>query len=196
MPIVVDATTGRLKDIQAVNAALTALVSAYNSSDLPGDFEFEQSNGVFFVKPVSYRDASGATQLMTPLLSTPITLPEEKRTWIQTLELILQQISKASGAHVGLFSGPMFPVDVAIGANNEHADHVIARLLASGNSPAAASVNSSWDASLSYLFFCQPRYGCGLNVHRARPMDLCRGSGCEPYSPPPTRGVKPGTRVP
>jgi hypothetical protein len=41
VPIIVDAATGRLNDIQAVNTALAALVSAYNSSNLPGGFEVE-----------------------------------------------------------------------------------------------------------------------------------------------------------
>ena len=193
--IVVDATTGRLKDIQAVETALAALVSAYNSSDLPGDFEIEQSNGVFFVKPVRYRDTSGATRPMTPVLSTPITFPEEKRTREQTMRLILRQVSAAAGLEIGL-GGMNLWGEVTLGAQNEPAHHVIARMLGSGNSPAAAPANASWDASLSYLFFCQPQYGCVLNVVRARPIDLCRGSGCEPYSPPPSRGVKPGTRVP
>ena len=188
VPIVVDATTGRLKDIQAVNTALTALVSAYNTSNLPGGFEFEYLNGVFFVKPVRYRDASGATLPMTPVLSVPITFPEETRDTLTTWRLILDEVSKAAGVQIGLNLGMgALGGKTTIGAQNEPAYRVIARMLASGNSPAAASVNASWDASLSYLFFCQPQYGCVLNVVRARPIDLCRGSGCEPYSPPPRK---------
>jgi hypothetical protein len=196
VPIVVDATTGRLNDIQAVEIALTALVSAYNSSDLPGDFEFEQLNGVFFVRPVRYRDATGATQPMTPLLSTPVTFPVETRQIFSTWRLILDQVSKVAGIQIGFDLGMgAIGGQRTLGAQDEPAHRVIARLL-SGNGPTAASVNASWDAGLSYSFLCQPQYGCALNVHRARPFDLCRGSGCEPYSPPPTRGIKPGTRVP
>jgi len=89
VPIEVDAATGKLTNLEAVNTALAAVVSAYNArDDLPGDFEVESRNGVFFVKPVRYRDASGATQPMTPILSTPITLPEETRSVRQTLRLI------------------------------------------------------------------------------------------------------------
>ena len=183
--ILVDATTGRLKDIQAVSTALAALVSAYNSSNLPGDFEVEQLNGVFFVRPVRYRDASGGTQPMTPVLSTLITFPEEKRTREQMMRLILRQVSAAAGLEIGLNMGGF--TEVTMDAQNEPAYHAIARLLATGNSPAAAPANASWDANLSYRFLCQPHYGCALNVWGTRPSDLCRGSGCEPYSPPPRK---------
>ena len=101
VPIEVDAATGKLIDLEAVNTALAALVSAYNASDLPGDFDMEGRNGVFFVMPVRYRDATGTTQPMTPILSTPITLPEERRGWIQTIRLILGQVSAATGVEIG-----------------------------------------------------------------------------------------------
>ena len=173
-----------LIDLEAVNTALAALVSAYNASDLPGDFDMEGRNGVFFVMPVRYRDATGTTQPMTPILSTPITLPEERRGWIQTIRLILGQVSAATGVEIGpniLKSG----MCDRRSTKTNPAYHLIARMLAHGNGTVPAAANSSWDSSFSYLFFCQPGFGCALNDWRARLINTKPRTPRERRSPYP-----------
>ncbi|MBI4464655.1 MAG: hypothetical protein HY647_08120 [Acidobacteria bacterium] len=205
--IAVDEVTGKLNDVQAVKDALSKLIAAYNSSDLPGSFDFEEYNGVFFVRPVSYRDATGATQPMKPLLATPITLPEEKRVWTATIRLILQQLSKAAGVIVGDATYPLrVGTEVTIGANNEPADRLIARVLVTvmcTNSASAActppnSISETvWDVGYSYGLGYAPGYGYMFGIRLLKNSRwLVPPPPSKPYSPPPSRGVKPGTRVP
>ena len=178
--IAVDEATGRLQDMEALQTALTALVSAYNSSDLPGAYEVERSHGVFFVKPVRYRDASGATQLMTPLLSTRITLPEEKRDAYLTVQLILQQVSREAGVVVGSAVNLGLPREITFGADNEPASHVIARWIAAMVCPGSrrdlcdpAITQNSWDVGRAYVLGFDPNpitssalAPFGLGVHQ------------------------------
>lgn len=190
VPIPVDAATGKLNDAQAVKDALLRLISAYNSSGLPGGFDLEYYNGVFFVKPVRYRDAIGVTRPMTPLLSTPITLPQEPSLAYQIWRLVLDHVSSAAGVHVGAGwgagtgdTGPDMG-KVAFGPQNEPADHVIARLLAPRNSPASATPDPNWDAGRSYRLFTDATSKFyALNVHVV--ANRWSVEPAKPYSPPP-----------
>lgn len=190
VPIVVDAATGKLNGAQAVNAALVALISAYNSSGLPGGFDLEFFNGVFFTKPVRYRDATGATRPMTPVLSTPVTLPQEPSQAYQIWQLVIAQVSSAAGVHVdagwGAGMGDAGPDmgQVAFGPQNEPADHVIARLLAPRNSPASATPDANWDAGRSCRLFTDATSKFyALNVHVV--ANRWSVEPAKPYSPPP-----------
>ena len=187
VPIVVDAVTGKLNDTQAVNAALLALISAYSVSGLPGSFDLEYYNGVFFVKPVRFRDETGATRAMTPVLSTPITLPEENMNWAVATRLILQQVSNATGSDAAMLTNLGVPVEVTFGANNEPAHYVIARYLATKSAPASIASDTAWDAGLSYSLLYQPQFGYGLNVHRVASSPRWVIPPSRPYSPPPRR---------
>ncbi|MBI4459318.1 MAG: hypothetical protein HY648_04580 [Acidobacteria bacterium] len=185
--IPVEASTGKLSDLEAVRDALSAAVSAYNSSDLPlpGRYEFEEKNGVFFVRPVGRWDATGGGY--PPLLSTPITLQEENREARQTLGLILRQIEQAVGVRVigGLdrvAMGGVFPCvrstgrgcgPFKFGALNEPAGHVIARLLTIMKcwgirdpcSPSSAS-ETAWDVGYYFGLYYTSGWGYGLAVDR------------------------------
>ncbi|MBI1954807.1 MAG: hypothetical protein HYS38_00265 [Acidobacteria bacterium] len=211
--IAVDAVTGTLNDFQAVKAALTAVVSAYNSSNLPGNFEVESYNGVFFVKPVQYRDATGATKPMTPVMSTPITLPQESRSRNQVLQLILDQLAKKTGFDI---HGPASVIqnmdnELTFGADGEPASHVMARFWSAGSSGRGPGVFYGGPGTgLSYHLYRdrQERAYYALNVRvpswnmpppRPQLPPLPRKSSgawtvpLSPYSPPPRRsGNKPG----
>lgn len=164
--IAVDETTGKLNDLQAVKGALSKLISAYNSSGLPGGFDFEEHKGVFFVKPVRYRGENGTTQTIKSLLSTPITFPQEKRDWFTAARLILQQVSKASGSDISDFDVSIYyGGEQPICANNEPADHVIARVLAALACPVrgrvgcdSVIVQSTWDVGYHYRLYYPYRF--------------------------------------
>ena len=205
--IAVDTAAGKL-DVQAVKFALTNLILAYNSSRLPGAFDFEYHSGVFFVKPVRYRDVTGVTRAMAPVLSTPVPLPEGKRHWMVKSQLILQQVSKATGWLVGGDSGPLNAGEQTIGANNEPADHVMARVLAAimcpgigreGYGPVIAQ--TTWDGGYHYrLFYALPGWGSYLQhllyVDRVpNSRWFVPPTPSKPYSPPTPRtgGLGAGT---
>ncbi|MBI3894741.1 MAG: hypothetical protein HY313_02305 [Acidobacteria bacterium] len=114
-------------------------------------------------------------QTMKPLLSTPITLPVEKRYAGTTLGLILQQVSKAAGSQIGggLMRPNDFLLEVTVGANNEPADHVIARFLAAKACPNSARegcgpviAQTTWDVGYYFDLDYAPRYGYVLGINR------------------------------
>lgn len=187
VPIAADAATGKLNGAQAVREALLRLIAAYSAENLPGGFELETSNGVFFVKPVRYRDATGATRSMTPVLSNRITLPQQTRDRPQTWRLILGQVSSAAGVRVEdatAMSELLGPA--TLGAENEPANQVVARFLASRSGPTPLALDATWDEGLAYrLLFDATLKKYFLNVHllansRARKVPVPYK-----YSPPP-----------
>lgn len=131
--ISVDAATGYLNDLQSVRDALLAVISAYNSGG-PGAFDLESYNDFFFVKPTRNRDEKGEKVPIQPLLSTPITLPSARRTFQDTMYLIFDQITRATGFRIRLGGNPsdmLLAEQTTIGASNEPACVVILRLLQS-----------------------------------------------------------------
>jgi hypothetical protein len=170
VPIAVDQVTGRLEDLAAAESALRAIVSAYNSADLPGEYELEQTNESFFVLPVKYRDSAGITQSMTPLLATLISLPAEKRTLDRTFKAILESFSQKTGFHILDLRPAMNGMEnqVVFGATNEPAGHVLARFFSqkcmSGSCliPSQTGDGLTWDTGLSFKLNFIPRPGwCG-----------------------------------
>ncbi|MBI3894662.1 MAG: hypothetical protein HY313_01895 [Acidobacteria bacterium] len=187
VPILVDATTGKLNDSEAVKEALFTVISAYSANNFPGGFDVEFYNGVFFVKPVRYRDEAGATLTKRAVLSAPITFPEEKRTISQTLRLILDQISKASRAEIRRGTGSDGMGELTMGAQSEPANHVVARFLAPRSAPSVASNGTNWDGGLSYRLLFEPKLGYALNVHRVPNSPRWAVPPSKPYTPPTPR---------
>lgn len=138
------------------------------------------------------RDISGNTAPVRAVLSTPITLPLQQRNAAETLDLILAAVSKASGFKIGVGSVPMNALamgQVTIGANQEPASRVLARLLNAllgygtvlpASSP-ALSYRVLYDVQLKYYMF---------NVVEVGPMGIRYASA--PSSPPPPGPGRPG----
>jgi hypothetical protein len=194
--IAVDEATGKLLGLKAVEEALLQLIAAYNSSNLPGGFDLEVYSGVFFVKPIRYRDVTGDTKGMVSILSTLITLPEEKRNPYKTAQLVLSQLPIPAGysaypgtliSHVG---------QVLVGAQNEPARHVIARMLATDQSATALHPNASLDAGWSYKFLLDSDAKFYfLNISRVpnsprRILPEVKTPGPPPRSPRPRRSSR------
>lgn len=181
VPIVVDAATERLADNRAVEEALQRLISAYNSSNLPGGFELESYNGVFFVKPVRFRDADGVTREMTPLLSAHISIPDGTRNPVDTARALLSQIPIPSGFRVspGLLFSEFGLMRFA--ATNEPAHLVIARFLVSGGLPKPPMPSRNLDAGWSYkLLLDSDAKWYALNVVRVPNSPRRRRPGSTP----------------
>lgn len=199
--ILVDEATETLPDAASVTHALNALLEAYRSTSLPGDFRLETSNGVFFIEPTKARDATGATVSANPILGSPITLPQETRNARETLELILDRVSNRIGSRVDVGTMPVVTMahfQVNIGAQGEPAKYVIARFLAS-----LAGYGSADPASahrMSYRLFFVPQLNHYVfhiysvpNPHAIPqpPIDMTT----QPYVPPPrTSDEHPGLR--
>jgi hypothetical protein len=188
--ILVDAESGRLPNMTEALAALNSVVAAHNSSNLPGRFRLESYGGAFFIEPTLVRNPLDRTVPVTPLLATPITLAEETRNAYQTLELILDQVSRATGVRVGSGTVPlngMAMTTVTIGAESEPAKQVISRFLRSvalwGHDDASPV------AGMSYALFCGPgSQSCSLNIHPV-PSPVPQPGSTPPSTPSPVPSV-------
>jgi hypothetical protein len=186
--IAVDAASGKLKDANALAAALNSVLSAYAGSNLPGAFSVENYNGAFFVAPTAMRDASGATVAVSSVLSTPITLSVKQGIAAEVLNQILSQVYKRSGFKIEAGSVPMNGLAmgrVTFDAVQEPANHVLMWLLNSllGYGP----VLPPSSPSLAYRVFYVPQLksylfnifevGVQLNTHINRPAAPVQPSG-------------------
>ena len=191
--IAVNASTALLQDADATASALNSIISAYNASGtLPGSFRLESANGEFFLEPVTMRDVSGNTVPVQAVLSTPITLPLQRRGAYETLDLILAAASKASGFKIDIGMVPTNGLAMshpAIGADQEPASHVLARLMNSllGYGPIlpaaspAFSYRVLYDVQLKYYMFNMLEVGyLGVRYNTA------------PIAAPPSGSGRPG----
>ena len=187
VPIAVDAA-GKLSGTQAVEAALAEVVAAYNSSGMPGAFHYQFLNGVFFVRPIRFRDASGVTQPMPSILAGPVTLTEEKRSSDETVRLILDQISKQAGIELKRGTGAGGNFNVNFGAQGEPGYLAIARYLTTGRGTAVLPTDTNWDFGMSYrlLFDGNSKSFYALNVHRVPNSPV--------FAPPPPSPPRPPRR--
>jgi len=198
--ILVDAVTGKLTHTTDVAHALNAILAAYRSSNLPGDFSLESFNGVFLIAPVRARAATGTTVPFVPIFSTRITLREVQRNAYQTLKLILDQVAKAVDFRIGLGAVPRGTTasQITIGAEDEPASHVIARLMGSLATYGHRASDSSWVPGLSYTLLYDPGLKYYMfnifNIHSVVKIDVT--SPMREVIPRPTPGSRPRTLGP
>jgi hypothetical protein len=135
-------------------AAAWALVNAHAAAGYPGDYKVESANGVLYIAPT-----------LNPKLSSNISFPFQERSAAEALNLIVGGCSKAGGVKIGIGMAPLNALlmdRVMIGASNEPARDVLARLFA-GMSHAGGSM-------FSYHVYFDPglRYYM-LNIHGVQP---------------------------
>ena len=155
--ILVDSKTGRLADVTGVRQALEALLVGQRSAGLPGNFQLEDYEGAIFVKPSEVRSRTGAITTAAPILSTSISLSkDETKSAFETLNLILDSVSRASGVRVfvGMVPTTLLAQSKApVEAHSEPADHVIARFM-----------TSLRPSGMAYRLLCDLT-SCGFNLH-------------------------------
>jgi hypothetical protein len=116
---------------------LNKVVTDYNRSGNPGMFVVRmESASRYSIIGVSKRDSKGNPQQVTSLLDTPITLPSERRTAVETLLLILTTVSATSGVKLLPLMVPtnaMQATDVTVGGTNVPARALLLRTLGAAN---------------------------------------------------------------
>lgn len=86
---------------------LNQMVVDYNASTNPGKFAvYDEGKGVFAFVGEKANDVNGSVEYMTPVLNTEVSLPLEERSLSQTIEMILQHVTAATGQSILLSSGP------------------------------------------------------------------------------------------
>jgi len=156
LSVEVDAA-GRPVDL---STALVAALAAHKAKGFPGAYTLVRESGAFALSPVK------------SILETPVTLAPVPRSAAETLKLILDGVSKASGFQVDVGMIPLngfIPRTVTIGAWNESAKSVLLRLFAEV-APAKTVLGGS-ATTLSYrLLFDPGDKAYALNIHGIRPV--------------------------
>lgn len=112
--------------------ALQTVVGAHNSRGLPGSFRVLQTRDIFSIVPDAVKDRSGRLASFTSPLDAKISIPEHEVTGTQLVELICEEITRASGFRVvpGLLpSNVLNNTTVVLKANNQVAREVLVQAL-------------------------------------------------------------------
>ena len=101
---------------------LEKIVADYNRSGNPGKYAVRQeSNNRFAIVGVSLKDKDGQDKDVVPILDTPISIPAERRSGWDTIELILSELSKKTGTSVkyfGMADNGLIQSRVVVGGEN------------------------------------------------------------------------------
>jgi hypothetical protein len=112
---------------------LQSLLDEHVRAGYPGEFKLVPNGDGVAIVPVAVRNLNGVSLPDQSPLETTISLPESKRTAMETLNAICGAIRNNSGKNIGVASGPFIgtqPYSVTIGAANEPARSVLQRTLA------------------------------------------------------------------
>jgi hypothetical protein len=109
--------------------AAQSVLSAYKGAGRPGVYAVIQSNNRVDVIPTQVLGANGSMQSVTPVMSQPVTFPPATRSIADTLQLLVDDVSRASGFKVLLLNAPGLPLEtVELGAAGQPARDVVATL--------------------------------------------------------------------
>lgn len=110
--------------------AAQSLIGAYAQAGYPGVYKVVPHDNRVDVVPAQVRSAGGSMRDVTPILTLPLTFPLAKRTLGDTMQLIMDAVSKQSGYAVfPSGSAPGFPLQtIELGANGESVGDVIENL--------------------------------------------------------------------
>lgn len=109
--------------------ATRVVLSAYTAANRPGVYTAFPVNNRVDVVPTQMIGANGALKTITPLMSQPITFPLATRSIDETLQLLVQDVSRESGYKVVLLDVPGSQFEtVEAGSSGLPARDVIAQI--------------------------------------------------------------------
>ena len=115
-------------DVNPYFASSTAL-SAYRNAGLPGVYNAVQNNGWVAVVPSQVSGTDGNLRSVVPVMSSKATFPAVSCRGVDTLQLVVDAMSQASGSKVLLLNQPFWPNDmVTVSASGEQAGDVIQKI--------------------------------------------------------------------
>jgi hypothetical protein len=119
--------------------SLKRMVEAYNHSGNPGQFELRNgTDGAFSVVGVAARDEKGTVSPQKILLDATLTIPADKRTIDETLDILCHKLTEATHIPVSTGITPRNLLEyksVSAGGQNLSARTLLAQALAAGGHP-------------------------------------------------------------
>jgi hypothetical protein len=145
---------------------LERLLQQYSAAGYPGQFDVQSAGTIFHVVLRKRKNARGDLEEYRPLLDAPVTIPKLQRSAGMTIDAILEEVGRTTGAELILGTAPLNLLGearVEIGATNEAARSVLSRIL-QATGPVTAT--SAAPPKLSWALMCDPSPGpCGFNVY-------------------------------
>lgn len=109
-------------------ALLNNLLATYRQAGLPGDFRVELANGMLYVVGIRIKGIDGRLRDLSSPMSIRVDVPFGRRTVIETVALIADEVSKAGGVRVLGAQVPFAAEVVSFEARRETARDAIARV--------------------------------------------------------------------
>jgi hypothetical protein len=124
----IDPATGM--PVAPVSQILRGMLDQHKARGNPGQFKLLVIGSRFVIVPTTKRDDKGALIPERSPLDSLISFPVAKRTGVETLRMICEAVTSASGRMVGDSEGKLFlQTVVEIGADRETARDVLVRTL-------------------------------------------------------------------
>jgi hypothetical protein len=117
---------------------LESLLETYVLSGHPGRFALAESPGYFHVIPAAIRDSAGRELLQDSVLASPVSLTLVDRSLNEIVGAVLDQVEAVTGQTFGMGgvgNNLMLQTRVRLGADNEPANSVLARVFAAVDIP-------------------------------------------------------------
>ena len=138
-------------------ANIEALLSDYRSKKLPGDFNVEEANGMFYVVPVKALTKSGAMLNVASLMSLPVSFPASEMPVNDAIQLVLDSVGQTARVKIGLAALLFWPTQkVTMQANGEAARDVLQKIIKAGTA-----------GNVTYRLLNDPQPGSGylMSLH-------------------------------
>ena len=122
-----------LTSTAAKEAVLQKIITDYNRSGNPGKFRLvDEGGGRYAIVGAQVKDGGGGDRPATAILDTPISIPSETRSGYQTVRVVVDALSDASGVkvHLGLLAdNVLYPSRVTAGGANIRARDLLLQTL-------------------------------------------------------------------
>lgn len=140
---------------KAGESVLKKIIADYNASGNPGKYKLlKLDDGIYDIVAASVKNKDGVEQKIEPILDTVISIPEQERSLLDTVEMVLAEITRKTGKKAILFtfySNLLLMDRASIGGKNVSARSLLLRALAASNRPLLWDLG--YDVNLqTYLF--------------------------------------------
>jgi hypothetical protein len=165
----------------SVSKALETVLQQHESNGNPGRFRVVETAAGLAIVPVASRNSLGMLVSDYSPLDLPISFPEVDAGADSGLRAFSEALSAASGKRIKLLDS-LFTMNVKIGANNEVARDVLARLLTGLRNRSGPAPKLAWTLVMEPGINAPHSGDYSLSLRTVR-MELTKAGSVIPYHP-------------
>ena len=176
---------------------ITQLRVQHEAKAYAGRFSVTQMGGVYTVQPVSTRNSACVWEPAVPAMETRLSLPTQRRDATETINLILNAVSKQINAKVGLGTIPIHSFinrTVMVGSANQPANATLMQVLQEISAQESAIPPSQPLYSYHLLYDPGVKYYL-LHIGAVPPRQIQQSSPGSVVPAPPLQGLPGGKKV-